>query len=152
MPTFGPTWGRSSSSHPATSSPPIDHAIAAHGHAVAVITQPIIVIVIYLKVLIAINSILWIVSNFNVFFEFELLCEGSKCFRGIVDILFFTFSGLLSRFKLAEDTFGDKIEDMREATCLVSGAGEVLDEGRQMFDHRVIVGGVVAGDAKDLVR
>jgi hypothetical protein len=100
--------------------------MATHRHAVMVITQTIIVIVIHLKVLIAINSILWIVSNFNVFFKFELLCEGGKCFCGIVDILFFIFSSLLSRFKLAEDAFGDKIEDMREAMCLVSGARKFL--------------------------
>ena len=26
----------------------------------------------------------------------------------------------------------------------------MIDEGRQMFDHLVIVGGVITGDAKDL--
>jgi hypothetical protein len=37
-----------------------------------------------------------------------------------------------------------------EATSLVSGTREVLDEGRQMFNHCVIIGGVIAGDAKYL--
>ena len=33
---------------------------------------------------------------------------------------------------------------------LVSSAREVINEGRQMFDHLVIVGGIITGDAKDL--
>jgi len=120
------------------------------GHTVVLISQPIIIIVIHLQVFINIKSILWIVSKYSRVFEFEFLCEGSKCFRGIVNVLSFTISGLLSGFKLVEDTFGDKIENMGEASSLVSSAREVLDEGRQMFNHRVVIGGIVTGDAKDL--
>jgi hypothetical protein len=121
---------------------------------IMLISQPIIVVVIRLKVrlkvLVNIKSLLRIVSKFGRVPEFEFLGEGGKRFCGIVGFLFFTISSLLSGFKLVEYTFGDKVEDMGEATGLVGSTGEVLDEGRQMLDHRVIVGGIIAGDAKDL--
>lgn len=99
------------------------------GPTVALVSQPIIIVIIHLKVLVDINSLLWIISKFSRVFEFEFKCEGGKCFRGVVNVLCFTISGLLLGFKLAEDTFGDQIEDMGEATSLVSSTREVLDGG-----------------------
>jgi hypothetical protein len=49
-----------------------------------------------------------------------------------------------------EDTLGNKIEDMGKAMSLVSSTRKALYKHRQMFDHRVIVRGIVAGDTKDL--
>ena len=39
---------------------------------------------------------------------------------------------------------------MSEASGLVSSTGEVFDNGGEMFDHGVVVGGIVAGDTEDL--
>ena len=49
-----------------------------------------------------------------------------------------------------KDAFGDKIEDMSEVSGLVSSTGKIFNNGGEMFDHGVIVGGVVTGDTEDL--
>jgi hypothetical protein len=50
----------------------------------------------------------------------------------------------------AEDALGNEVEDMREASRLVCGPGEVFNERGEMFDHLVIIGGIVSGDTKYL--
>ena len=39
---------------------------------------------------------------------------------------------------------------MREASHLVCGAGEVFNERGEMFNHLVIIGGIVSSDTKYL--
>ncbi len=40
---------------------------------------------------------------------------------------------------------------MGETAGLVSCTRKVFNEGREMFDHGVIIGCIVAGNAKDLI-
>jgi len=72
------------------------------------------------------------------------------CIRGVVEISKITICCLLRGVELAKDALGHEVEDMGEASGLVGSAGEIFDEGRKVFDHSVIVGRVIAGNAEDL--
>jgi hypothetical protein len=49
-----------------------------------------------------------------------------------------------------ENALGHEIEDVGEASSLIGCTREVFYEGRQVFNHGIIVGCVVTGDAEDL--
>jgi len=49
-----------------------------------------------------------------------------------------------------EDTFGHEVEDVCEAMGLVQCAGEIFDEGSEMFDHSVIIGCIITGNTEYL--
>jgi hypothetical protein len=51
---------------------------------------------------------------------------------------------------LTEDALGNEVEDVRKAASLVRSAGECFDEGGKMFDHFVIIRGIVGSDAEYL--
>ena len=55
--------------------------------------------------------------------------QGSKCLLGIISI-FWIVADLpsLSNFKLSEDAFGDKVEDVSETLCLIGCTWEVFNE------------------------